>query len=785
MSVNFIDLRKKALEKQFSKMNDKQREAIFQTKGPLLILAGAGSGKTTVVVNRIANLIKFGDAYNSDYVPFDLGEEDIHNIESYINGECELSDRSVQVLAVRPVKPWKIMAITFTNKAAAELKERLSAMLGEENNEVWASTFHSSCAKILRYNADRLGYSNRFTIYDSDDSKRLIKECLKELNISEKSVSIKSVISEISKAKDELKNADEFKKEIGYDFRLAEIAKVYKLYSERLKASDAMDFDDLIVNTVKLFKDCPDVLEYYQNRIEYLMVDEYQDTNHAQYMLVKMLASGNENICVVGDDDQSIYKFRGATIENILSFEDTFGNAKTIKLEQNYRSTQNILDCANNIILNNAQRKGKNLWTGNGEGDKITLLTATDEREEAQKIAEQIAEDVRDGRNYSEIAILYRMGALSSIIETTLQSRRIPYMVWGGLRFYDRAEVKDILAYLCVINNTGDEIRLKRIINRPKRAIGTTTVDNVAQIANSLGISMFEVIKNADEYPMIAKASKKLKAFADLVFSWIEFSHDNSISQLFDRIIEDIDYYKFLEDDNPEKAEEKAQNLEELKSSIVRFEKEAERQELLPELSAYLEEIALYTEVDSIDANSDAVKLMTIHGAKGLEFPLVFLPAWEEGIFPSINRSFGNTDLEEERRLAYVAVTRAKEKLFISRAQKRLLFGTTARNQISVFAEELPDELVEKKGEQSSFSFSSQGSAQTYNNQVNTANMYKPKASVKSTDSYSEGDHVMHKTFGEGVILSTRPMGNDTLLEIAFEAGTKLLGANFAKLKKV
>lgn len=802
---DFLALRKKVLEKEFSRMNDMQKEAVFTIDGPLLILAGAGSGKTTVVVNRIANMIRYGKAYHSTFIQDEATDADVAAMESYLAGG-ELPEEVKQRLSVSTCLPWKIMAITFTNKAAGELKERLVAMLGEAGNDIWASTFHSSCARILRRDGSRLGYSNHFTIYDTDDSRRLMKDCMKQLDIAEKTLSAKSILGEISRAKDSLTTVAEFEQSAGNDFRLKLIARAFALYQARLKDADAMDFDDLIVNTVRLFQECPDVLERYQDRFRYLMVDEYQDTNHAQYQLVRLLADKNKNICVVGDDDQSIYKFRGATIENIMNFERTFENAKVIRLEQNYRSTQNILDAANKVISNNTERKGKNLWTNNGEGALITVHTAENEQDEADQVAGEILKLVAEGRKFSDFAVLYRMNSQSLSFERMFAKQGIPHRILGGVRFYDRAEIKDMLAYLSVVNNPSDEIRLKRIINRPKRGIGDRTVEIATEIGQQVGESLFEVICKSDEYPALSKAAKKLKEFGAMLRGFIDVLEDadKTINDLYLKIIEDTHYTEFLKADDPERAEERIENIQELSSNIQRYEEEErEGESSETSLSAFLEEISLITDIDNYDGSTDTVVLMTVHSAKGLEFPVVFLPGWEENIFPGMASVYNPAEVEEERRLAYVAITRAKEQLFIYNADQRMIFGSTSRNRISRFAEEIPESLTERsrsnrfsrafgtaagsQGEASPRvpSFASSAPRGKDTGAVAAAGGFTAPKKSGEKQSYKAGDTVLHKTFGQGIILSTRPMGNDTLLEIAFHTGTKLLGANFAKLQKV
>ena len=791
-SKEFFELRKKIIEKDFSYMNEKQRQAIFQVKGPLLILAGAGSGKTTVIVNRIANIVKYGNAYHSNEVRFEPTERDLRYMKAYLDGDEDLRFDVEDLLSVEPARPWQILAITFTNKAANELKERLEKMLGEEAKDIWASTFHSSCVRILRKDGEVLGYSKNFTIYDTDDSKRLIKECQRQLNISESALSYKTIISEISKAKDSLISPDEYMKNAGKDARMVRIAQVYKMYQEEMKKANAMDFDDIIVNTVNLLEKYSDVREYYQNKFKYIMVDEYQDTNHAQYKLTELLAGAHRNICVVGDDDQSIYRFRGATIENILSFEHRYAESNIIRLEQNYRSTQTILDVANEVISNNKKRKGKSLWTSNGAGDKVVINTAYDEGDEATFIADRISDGVSTGKyNFSDHAVLYRMNAQSNAIERTLVRSGIPYRIIGGHRFYERQEIRDAIAYLTVINNPEDNVRLRRIVNVPKRGIGDTTINKASEISSGLGISLYEVFRHSDEYEALKRSSKKLIAFCDLIETLSENVDKIPLDELFSDVISKTDYLGHLRLDK-EKGEERIENIYELVSNLKTYESENEE----PTLAGFLEEVALMTDIDNYNAQQDAVVMMTIHSAKGLEFPVVFLPGMEEGIFPGIQSMYNPDDIEEERRLAYVGITRAKEKLFISHANLRMIFGSTTRNLPSRFVIEIPDALTERTGRQpaSQRTFDSlvrgdyedrNYSGNGYLSKINQKPQSAPKPKAP-TVSFNVGDSVMHKVFGQGVIVSSKPMGNDAMLEIAFQkAGTKKLMANFAKLQKI
>ncbi len=776
--MDFINLRKEVIKKYFTHMNDMQFEAVTTVNGPLLILAGAGSGKTTVLVNRIANLVKFGDGYRSTYCPT-VTEDDIKAGEDYLNGVTDFVPNGV--FSVRQVRPWQILAITFTNKAAGELKERIAARLGEDASDIWAGTFHSVCGKLLRINAEKIGYSSHFTIYDTDDQRRLMKQIMKAHEIDEKLLPHKRVLSIISDAKEKLISPVEFKEHAGNDLRLKTVAELYRIYQKRLMEADAMDFDDMIFNTVRLLQNYDDVLQYWANKFRYVMVDEYQDTNHAQYELVRLLSSGENNICVVGDDDQSIYRFRGATIENILNFEDEYGNARVIRLEQNYRSTSNILDAANAVIKNNRGRKGKTLWTDNGTGEKISVFTADDERGEARYIADRILENVKNGAKFSDHAVLYRMNAQSGSVENVFARSGIAYRVIGGLRFFDRKEIKDVIAYLQLVNNNNDDLRLRRIINEPKRGIGETTMSNAAQIAAELGISLFEVIKRADEFAALSRAAVRLRSFCDIIDELTEMSADISVSELLAEILEKTGYRQYLTEsgEEPEKQEERLQNVAEFASTIAQYEQDAQE----PSLSDFLEQTALVSDIDSLDESEDRVVLMTIHSAKGLEFNNVFLIGMEEGIFPG-NQSIysGAEEMEEERRLAYVAITRAKKTLTVTNAYMRMLFGSTNRNMPSRFLKEIPEELCSFEGYRHS---SVKPSYDTVHKSYLDKSPYSPPSPAPKADAvkYAAGQRVSHKAFGEGLILSVKPMGGDTLLEVAFNTvGTKKLMAAYAKL---
>lgn len=788
----FLELRRRIIAKDFSKMNDKQQEAIYTVRGPLLLLAGAGSGKTTVLVNRIANMIKYGDAYYSDKCDFEPTQQDVALMREYLeNPDVDLFD-VYDLLTVDAPQPWQILAITFTNKAAGELKSRLAGLLGDAADDIWASTFHSSCARILRRHGELLGYTNHFTIYDTDDSKRVMKEVQRLLDINDKMLSHKVILREISKAKDRLISPAEFIEQADADIRMKTIGRAYECYQQLLKNADAMDFDDMIFKTVELLENNAEVRQHYQNKFKYILVDEYQDTNHAQYVLTSILADKYRNICVVGDDDQSIYKFRGATIENILSFEERYRDAKVIRLEQNYRSTQTILDAANAVIANNQQRKGKNLWTDNGQGEKIIVNTSYDEREEARFVADTVMKNVSDGRKMSDHAVLYRMNAQSSLIENAFVRAGVPYRVIGGLRFYERKEIKDALAYLTLINNTADNVRLRRIINEPKRGIGDTTLNHASEIAAGLGMSMFEVISNAKDYPALSRASQKLIDFSTMINELIEASEELKPSELLEFTLNKTGYYISLNADK-DTAQDRKENLDELKANLIRYEEEAEE----PTLNGFLEEIALMTDIDNYNADVDAVVMMTMHSAKGLEFPYVFIIGMEDGVFPGSQSIYNPEDMEEERRLAYVGITRAKKMLYLTNTRTRLIFGSTTHNPPSRFVNEIPQDLTERTGVTSYSSFRRSAETEPYRDFgedftsgkpikrgfSGQSSVTKPKQPSAASSSFRVGDTVKHKVFGTGVVLSAQPVGNDTLLEIAFDkSGTKKLMANYAKL---
>ena len=780
-----IGLKRKALEYYFRKLNPQQQETVFTVNGSVLVLAGAGSGKTTAIMNRIVEMVYFGDAWNQAHGR--LFDDDAEYLVDYIEGRAEEdTERLRDILAVYPIRPWNIFAITFTNKAAGEMKSRLTSMLGEElAAQVNASTFHSACVRILRSSIDRLGYGKDFTIYDSDDSKRVIKSCINDMNISDKLFSPKSVLNEISFAKDKMISPEDMEADSNDNYRQTVVAKLYSEYQRRLYNSNALDFDDLIYLTVRLFETDPEQLEYYQNRFRYIMVDEYQDTNYAQFRLIELLAGKYNNLCVVGDDDQSIYRFRGATIENILNFENTFHDSKVIKLEQNYRSTQVILSAANDVISNNIGRKEKHLWTESGDGEKITWYRASDETDEAVFAARTIVEHVSNGGAYGDFAILYRMNAQSNAIERLFIRDNIPYKIYGGTRFYDRKEIKDILSYISVINNENDSLRFHRIVNEPKRGIGDATVSIIDDISNDLHMSPIEVMRKSNEFPVLKKKASSLKAFADMIDELSVKSDKLPFDEFLDLLLEKTGYADYLQSLG-EEGQTRLENIEELKSSMIDYSEEADE----PSLGGFLEEIALFTDVDKYEPDQDVVLMMTIHSAKGLEFNNVFLVGFEDGVFPgmrSIN-SIDPTDLEEERRLAYVAITRAKEHLYITNAERRMLFGSTMYNPQSMFLNEVSVELIDKQTSRRVSDTAGKtvvGKVDSISLQEQIAKKNRDKANMQSKQ-FSVGERIHHRIFGDGTVLSVTNMANDSLMEIAFDkVGTKKLMANFAKIQKI
>ena len=842
----FFRARRDAIALNYSKLNKEQQQAVLCTEGPLLLLAGAGSGKTTVLIHRVANLIRYGRGSDSPEIPHWVTEEDVEFLVNYAaNPRREDKLRADRLCALEPAAPWSIIAITFTNKAAGELKERLERMLGPEARDVWASTFHSACVRILRRDAEKLGFPSSFTIYDTDDTVRVMKDCLKEQGIDDKMFPPKSVLATISKAKDKMQLAADFAAEAARsgDFRMEKIARLYTAYEKKLWDAGALDFDDIIFHTVRLLQQDEGVRTYYQKKFHYVLIDEYQDTNNLQYMLATLLAGHHENICVVGDDDQSIYRFRGATIENILNFEDQFKGCRTIRLEQNYRSTKNILAAANAVIKHNQGRKGKELWTAGAEGDKVSLYTAMNEHDEAQYVTNKILSGYRQGRKWNEHAILYRMNAQSNQLEVAFKRNGIPYRVIGGTRFFDRAEVKDMLAYLCVIHNHDDDLRLRRIINNPPRGIGNTTLDKAAAIALEEDCSLWHIISHAAFYPELKNAAAKLGLFVSLIEELTALSQTMELPAFYEELMIRSGYVTMLQSKNELENRTRLENVRELLTSINGYIENAEGE---PNLGGFLDEIALYTDLDNHDPSEDAVVMMTMHSAKGLEFPVVFVVGMEEGIFPGM-RSIGDAEeMEEERRLCYVALTRAKQQLLLTCANQRMLFGHTTNNRPSRFTGEIPPDLLEQSGrtfadrsqryfdresffdddfDQSrpavstwqnpygrgerrtsyggpsapSYSGSSYGSrpssaprpAPSRKQPISarpSSGYTAPAAAPANLSSFQKGDMVDHKAFGKGMVLSVQKMGGDALLEIAFDnVGTKklMLKAASQHMKKI
>lgn len=738
------------MNNMLDKLNERQKEAVLATEGPVLVLAGAGSGKTTVLVNRIAYMI-----------------------------------------SEKHIRPWNILAITFTNKAAREMKDRIERLLGDTAKDMWIGTFHSVCVRILRSCIDLLGYSRDFVIYDTADTKTVMKECLRELDIDEKSFPVRNVLSIISNAKNDLMDAATFENVYKSDYRMSIIAKIYYRYQTKLRKNNAVDFDDIILNTVKILSENPDVLSKYQDKFQYILVDEYQDTNNSQYLLINLLAQANRNLCVVGDDDQSIYKFRGANIGNILNFEDDYSDVQKITLDQNYRSTQNILDAANSVISNNKGRMGKSLWTSNGGGNKVFVYTGTNEYDEARYIARQIKKHFDEQGSFSDCAILYRTNAQSRVIEEMLMRESVPYKVLSGLRFYDRKEIKDIIAYLRVVYNPNDDVSLARIINEPKRKIGNATLEKARNIAREKETSLYDVISHADDYPEFKTAIKKLLGFSEIIQSLIKLKDTITIEDLTGRILNDTGYMPALVMEDTTESKTRIENLGEFISVITEFEKNEETGNTLGE---FLENISLVSDIDGYDENEDSAVLMTIHSAKGLEFPIVFLSGLEEGLFPGMRSMESDDDIEEERRLCYVAITRAKEQLYITKTISRTIHGKTMPTTASRFFKEIPVEYLEDKT-------TLQPKVAKVMQDLGVRNAAAPKkevymtkgfgSSVKSSGStdyskFKAGDTVEHRTFGRGEILKATPCGNDCILEIQFESiGFKRLMAAFAKVKKI
>ncbi len=777
----FTAAKRALFDRLYANLNDRQREAVYTVNDPLLVLAGAGSGKTTVLVQRIAFIIRYGNAYYENRTG--ITEDDLAALEKAKTLSDEELAKFMENYAVDPCPAWAVLAITFTNKAAGEMKERLEKVVGSDKGaaDIWAGTFHSTCVKLLRRFGEQVGLDRSFTIYDTDDSKKLISSILKELNIDEKILPAKTVQNQISKAKDKLVTPEDYRAAVGKDFRAAQIAKVYETYQKRLLESNAVDFDDIIVKTVDMLTVSEEARSYCQRRFRYVCVDEYQDTNHAQFVLSTLLSGGYRNLMVVGDDDQSIYRFRGATIENILSFDKTFPDAKVIKLEQNYRSTEKILKAANGVISNNIGRKGKQLWTAKEGGDPIRLRKLNTQNDEGVFISEKIQQICRkDGKKFSDFAVLYRMNAQSNSIEKVFAKSGIPYRVIGGTRFYERKEIKDVMAYLCLVQNPNDNVRLDRIINEPKRKIGTTTLNAIGEIAAAEGVSKFEIIRNAERYTALAKSAPNLRMFAELILQLQRIAAEEPLHVLFEQTIELSGYKQMLIAAGIAEMD-RLENIQELISNAIEYENSVEN----ATLAGFLEEVALVSDVDNYDKEADAVVLMTIHSAKGLEFPVVFIAGFENGIFPGIQSMTDPAELEEERRLAYVAITRAKEQLYLTHARERMLFGRTQYNPVSRFAEEIPEGLIETVAEPKKQSdFNVPTFIKKPANAVKEATVFDMKPKKEQAAAILPGTRVVHASFGKGEILSARPMGGDVLYEVAFDTvGTKKLMGTYAKLK--
>ena len=778
----FVSARARFIQAHYPRLNDMQKKAVLATEGPLLLLAGAGSGKTTVLINRIANLLQFGRASDTDETPEEISIEDVdllrrcagHQNDPDYAAACECA-------AWMPVKPWRIIAITFTNKAAGELKERLETMLGPQAADIWASTFHSACVRILRKEAERLGYPSSFTIYDTSDSQSVMKHIIKDFNVDDKMFPYRMVLNEISRAKDAELTPEQYLASANKtgDIRKKKIGELYQEYWRRLFSAGAMDFDDLIYNTVRVLDEFEDARDYWQHKFQYVLIDEYQDTNHLQYRLAALLADGWGNICVVGDDDQSIYKFRGATIENILSFEEQYRNARTIRLEQNYRSTGHVLNAANHVIANNEGRKGKTLWTNAELGDPLTMYVADNEHGEAQFVAKCIVDARSGGANFRDHAILYRMNAQSNTLEYMFKKNGIPYRIIGGTRFFDRAEVKDVLAYLCVLQYPEDDLRLSRIINNPPRGIGAKSIQAAQEIAQEIGASLYNVLSRADEFPALQRASARMRQFVIMMDELREASAAMLPDALYDLLLEKTGYLRMLQEKNTQEDIARAENVQELKTNIINYMKETEG----ATLSGFLDEVALYTDIDNYDKSADCVTMMTMHAAKGLEFPTVFIVGMEEGIFPGTRVIGEPEEMEEERRLCYVAITRAKQKLYLTCAKQRMLFGRTTANLKSRFVEEIPEEdlqIIEPRPAQRSNAFSDSNRSFGYGSsgrsypssrtQPRRTGLTPPSAAKpQETAVFSLGDKVKHRAFGMGEITKVSPMGGDALLEITFE----------------
>lgn len=776
---DYIKTRREVIARNFPNLNDRQTEAVLATEGPLLILAGAGSGKTTVLINRIANLMKYGKASDSNGLPYDADEEKLELMQAYLAGDMSLKREAEMAAAYEPVAPDRILAITFTNKAAGELKERLNRMLGSASENVWARTFHSACVRILRRDADKLGYPSGFAIYDTSDRTAVMKRLIKEQNRDEKMYPPKWVLGVIDKAKDKMQSPGMFAAmaERAGDFRLQGVAALYAAYDEKLREAGAMDFEDLIYNTVRLLQEHEDVRAYYQRKFQYVLIDEYQDTNNLQYLLASLLAGGRKNICVVGDDDQSIYAFRGATIENILSFEDQYKNARVIRLEQNYRSTGHILDAANGVVSHNTGRKGKKLWTKAGDGDRITLYVAKNEEDEAQYVVRQVLTAVQQGDNLRDHAVLYRLNAQSRALEQAFLRNGIRARIVKGNPFFERAEIKDIMAYFFVLMNPADELRLTRIINVPARGIGATTMEKARTIALENNIPLFSVLTLAEHFPELSRAAEKVKAFTAMMDELSAMTRTAGLEEIYDALLEKTGYARMLEENRTEENLNRLENIRELKSFIATHVRETGDNSL----AGFLDEVSLYTDLQNMTEDENTVTLMTIHSAKGLEFPTVFIVGMEEGIFPSLQAIGESAQMEEERRLAYVAITRAKKRLFITSARQRMVFGQTASHRVSRFVDEIPPDHIDRpyqdlKPTYFDFDDVPQKRTQWPPQKKTVAPPVTKPVEKHATAVFSLGDRVEHSAFKEGVIVKMTPMGGDHLVEIEFEGvGVKRL----------
>ncbi len=783
--LRYAALRRTVIENAFAQLNDKQREAVLKTEGPLLLLAGAGSGKTTVLINRIINLLRFGCGSESTLAPDWAGDEELALLAREAAEPGCLPEGEVgRLCAVDPPKPWEILAITFTNKAAGELRTRLEVACGDAGRDVWAHTFHTACTRILRRYIPRLGYESGFTIYDEDDKKRLITAVIKDLGFDEKRFDPRGVMSAISRAKDQLLTPEDVAGQAGSDLYQKNVARIYHEYQKRCRAASALDFDDIICRTVELLQTQDDVREYYQHKFRYVLVDEYQDTNHAQYVLCSLLSGGWRNLCVVGDDDQSIYKFRGASIANILEFERQFPDAVTIRLEQNYRSTGSILDAANHVIACNQGRKGKTLWTEKEKGAPITVYQADTQEDEALFIASAILEGQAKGEHLRDYTILYRNNALSNFLQTCFVRQGIPFAVVRGRSFLDSQEIRDMRAYLEVIHNPADGIRLRRIVNNPPRKIGAKTLDTVEELAVGEGTSAFAVMTRAAEYPALSRASAALLRFADMIADLGEKARTLPLDEVYDALLEQSGYRLALEMQGSEEAQSRLDNIRELKSSILDYMKRTAELGGEPSLEGFLEELSLISDVDKYDENADVVTMMTMHSAKGLEFPHVFLCGVEEGLFPSYRSMDSQEEMEEERRLCYVAMTRAKETLTITCAQRRMLYGQTSYARPSRFIAEIPAELVREAGHKLRREERSPRPDRSWERAPVRPPRTAPAAYAPQSaplPDFRPGMHIRHKAFGPGKIVEVTPMGGDMLLRIQFEeAGEKLMMAKTA-----